>query len=254
MSKTNSKIPEPQMDAPVSETPVNEAVNAADAKSVVSDNGLSASERKELEELRALKSKNSKQKSAMDEQIEKARLEREKIAAENFAATQAKLNPSMAQRQFRREMAIDSDLFRFSLENTVKNVGTKDDPNLQHVPHIHFFRTHDSDGKELLITNSVAGHFHEVTIEQDPNGGPVKIKHISGPKHFVMRKRNGKFRKVTEDLPIFESEDPKFHDRHEHKAQYLESQTVQSRVKNADAAQFMGAEALKASPIPGVAG
>lgn len=153
-----------------------------------------------------------------------------------------------AERRFRNSVKIHSDLFRASIEDANKNMAwSEGDVRLEKVPHVHFFRTFDSDGKQLKTTNAVAGHFHEVVVEFQKDG-PPKVISVSPAKRMVKRKVKGKFVQVAEDLPEI------LEDNHTHKLEYIESNVVTARQGNAHAAQFIGAEAQKVQPIPGVIG
>lgn len=145
-------------------------------------------------------------------------------------------------------LQIASDLFRTSIEDTNKNVAWGEDVQLEKVPHVHFFRTYDSDGKRLTATNSVAGHFHNVEVEFQKNGEPAKIIAV-GPAMRMVRKRvKGKWTNAPETLP------PVLEDNHTHELEYIVSHTVEARQANPAAAQLVGQESQKTAPIPGVMG
>lgn len=156
--------------------------------------------------------------------------------------------PQTEERRYRHSVKIQSDLFKASIEDAHKNLAWNEgDVKLEKVPHVHFFRTYDSDGKQLKTTNAVAGHFHEVTVEFQKEG-PPKVTSVSQAKRMVKRKIKGKFVQVAELLPDF------LEDTHTHDLEYIESNVVTARQGNVQAAQFIGAEAQKTQPIPGVHG
>ncbi len=162
------------------------------------------------------------------------------IQEEEIAPTQ--------ERRFRHSVKIHSDLFKASIEDAKKNMAwSEGDVKLESVPHVHFFRTYDSDGKQLKNTNSVAGHFHEVVVEFQKDG-PPKVVSVSQAKRMVKRKIRGKFVQVAENLPEI------LEDEHTHTLEYIESNLVTARQANVNAAQFIGSEAIKTTPLPGVIG
>jgi len=151
-------------------------------------------------------------------------------------------------RRYRSQMKIESDLFKASLAQAMKNISwSEGDIRLEAVPHVHFFRTFDSDGRQLHATNAVAGHFHMVKYEESDNG-PVKIISVSPAMRMVKRKIKGKFVQVAEKL------NEALEDEHTHDLEYIMSSTINARESNAFAAQFIGNEANKTKPIPGVIG
>lgn len=157
------------------------------------------------------------------------------------------INPPQ-ERRFRHSVKIHSDLFKASIEDAKKNMAwSEGDVKLENVPHVHFFRTYDSDGKQLKNTNAVAGHFHEVQVEFQKDG-PPKVISVSPAKRLVKRKIRGKFVQVAENLPEI------LEDTHTHTLEYIESNLVSARQANVNAAQFIGGEAIKTSPMPGVIG
>ena len=156
--------------------------------------------------------------------------------------------PEQAVRRYRSQMTIESDLFRATLSSANKNISwSEGDVKLEPVPHVHFFRTYDSDGKLLSATNAVAGHFHQVKFKQVENG-PVEILSVSPAMRMVKKKIKGKYVQVAEPLPEM------LEDSHTHELEYVVSHTITARQSNAGAAQFIGSEANKTRPIPGVMG
>ncbi len=145
---------------------------------------------------------------------------------------------------------IESDLFRLKLANAMKNIALPDSGqiDLEKVEHSHFWRTYDSDGKLMKYCAPVAGHFHEITFQEDPNGGPVKVVKVSGPMRMGQQRIRGQMRAVP--IPVSEE----LEDNHVHETEYLKSHKVEARVTNVRAMQFIGEEAAKASSIPGVQG
>lgn len=151
------------------------------------------------------------------------------------------------QRSYIGSQKVDSDLFRLKLAKAQKNVAWGDVVRLEDVPHTHFFRTYDSDGKKLTMCASVAGHFHTIEYE-DSADGVAKIKSVSKAQHMVRRKIKGQWKNVVEFLPEH------LEDEHTHEIEYLMSTEVDVRQANPNAIQMIGADAIKGQSIPGVAG
>lgn len=153
-------------------------------------------------------------------------------------------------RVFGHEVIIDSDLFKLKLANAMKNIALQDSGmvELEKVEHCHFWRTYDSDGKKLIYSAPVAGHFHEITYEEGKAGEPVKVLKVSGPLRMVQKKIKGIMKVVPEPV------NPDLEDNHTHEIEYLRSHKVESRTQNVRAAQMIGEEANKTSTISGIVG
>lgn len=157
-------------------------------------------------------------------------------------------NEKELKRRYASQIMIESDLFKSSIENAHKNMAwSEGDVRLETVPHVHFFRTYDSDGKKMTATNAVAGHFHNVVVKEQENG-PVQIVSVSPAMRMVRKKVKGKFVQVAEPLPEI------LEDHHTHSLEYVLSASVNQRVKNAMAAQFEGHQAMKIQKLDGVIG
>lgn len=140
---------------------------------------------------------------------------------------------------------IESDLFRLKIADAHKNVAWDDNVRLEKVPHVHFFRTYDSDGRKLTQSASVGGHFHVIEYD-DSKDSTAKIKSISGPMHMVKRKIKGQWKSVAEPLPA------SLDDNHTHEFEYIMSVKLEARQQNPAAVQLIAADAIKTQPIPGV--
>lgn len=153
-------------------------------------------------------------------------------------------------RVYGTEITIESDLFRLKLADAQKNIAIDDSGQieLEKVPHTHFWRTYDSDGKKLIHCAPVAGHFHEVKYEEDPNGGPVKIISVSGPLRMGLKKERGQLKSVP--VPV----NPDLEDNHTHEVEYLRSHKVVARSMNVKAIQLIGEEANKTTAPNGIIG
>lgn len=118
------------------------------------------------------------------------------------------------QRNYSKDMVVDSDLFKLSVANLMKNVAYNDaNPILVPVEHCHFFRTFDSSGKKQVTSNAVGGHYHNVTICVDENG---KLSGKCGP-----------------------AIGSKLNDAHVHEIEYIRSSEIELRKINPKASQFI---------------
>ena len=145
-----------------------------------------------------------------------------------------------AERIFRGEVDITHDLFKLNVANTHKNVSISlSNPYYEAVPHIHFFHTHDSNGKRLTSCNSVGGHYHEVTVfEKDgefhAECGPAitkKGKKLAPTTHMIGNKL----------------------DDHRHDISYVRSEIIKARKLNKDA-QTVIAQSMSDVPRGSLAG
>lgn len=160
------------------------------------------------------------------------------------------------QRVYKNEIQIKTDLFKLEVSKCNLNKAWNDAVNLEEVEHVHFFHTYDSDGKLmgkrdpdgtiLGRTNSVAGHFHVIEIEEQGANKPVKIISVSGPMREVKRRVRGKYVKVIEPV------DSILEDNHTHDISYRRSENVRLREVVPEAVNLVAQEAQKTAPIPGV--
>jgi hypothetical protein len=128
---------------------------------------------------------------------------------------------ALFERNLEKNKEVHHDLFRLEVANTRKNLdwtGLVEKANWQTIPHVHFYHTVDSDGKTQKFSAPTAGHFHEQIIERNEDGDIVSIE--CGPP-MVMHK--GK-------------PHPYANDKHTHDVTYLESEMVQRRVRDNEAA------------------
>ena len=153
-------------------------------------------------------------------------------------------------RVYGSELTIESDLFKLKVANTNKNIAIQESGqvDLEKVEHVHFFRTYDSDGTKQQFCVPVAGHFHEIEYVDDPKGGTVKIKRVSGPLRMVQKRVKGQIKNVPS--PLHED----LEDNHTHEIEYLRSQKIQARAPNVRAMQLIGEEAQKGARVDGIQG
>lgn len=146
--------------------------------------------------------------------------------------------PLKTKRFYKGDVALDSDLFKLEVAFMQKNQSWTDIPHYVPTEHVHFYRTVDSRGKKLFISNEVGGHFHEVTATHLIDGTPDLI--VSTPKKHVWKKdKKGRMQKVTVDV---------VDDSHSHKSTYLRSQKVTTQEVSVEAAKFEAAVQAKMSP------
>lgn len=151
----------------------------------------------------------------------------------------------VGKRFFSGTEVIHSDLFKLEIADVLKNMGIDgQDPEYLKVPHTHFYHTYDSDGRKQVRCVAIAGHFHPMHEERDPEGGPPLV--TCGPATKQVRKKvKGKFITVEEEL----HDDP-----HVHEVTYIRSNEVAKRQANNDATNLIAAEQQKTAPIPGILG
>jgi len=126
----------------------------------------------------------------------------------------AEVKQAPIQRNYTKDMNIDSDLFKLEVSNLMKNVSYDETrPILVPVEHCHFFRTFDSSGKKQTTSNAVGGHYHNVTICVDDEGN------LSGKCGPAMGS------KIADD--------------HIHNVSYIRSNELELRKVNPKASQFI---------------
>jgi hypothetical protein len=148
-----------------------------------------------------------------------------------------------AERIFGSSVKIYSDQFKGSIEKMVRDDSWNEVERLIEIEHVHLFRTYDSDGKRQGHCQAVGGHTHEIIWAQDETGA-AKIKSVSGPVKQVRKKVKGKF--------VLAYEACNDYDEHTHEFEYIKSDVVEARRTNAQAAQYLGAEAQKIPTVSGV--
>jgi hypothetical protein len=149
-------------------------------------------------------------------------------------------------RVFGNKFEFKSDLFKLEVAECNIDKSWNDVPNLEAVEHVHFFHTFDSDGRKMMRSNAVAGHFHVIEYTEQGDDKPVKITKVSGPMKEVKRRIKGKFVKVIE--PVTAS----LEDDHTHKPTYRRTENVVARQISAQAVTIESIEANKTAPIQGV--
>ena len=145
-----------------------------------------------------------------------------------------------AERIYRGEVEITHDLFKLDMANTHKNVSISiSNPYYEAVPHVHFYHTHDSNGKKLSVSNSVGGHYHE-----------VKVFEKDGEFHAECGPAVTKKKKNTAPVPHMIGNKL---DDHKHNISYVRSEVINARKLNKDA-QTVIAHATADAPRGGLSG
>lgn len=161
-------------------------------------------------------------------------------------------------RQFKRSMTgkkkTVTDLFKLSVAKVIKYEGY--DPENEHPDshpmkfstweHTHPFRTYDKNGVKQTMSTPIAGHFHLVEWQEDPNGGEPTIISISGPMAMQKKKIKGRMTSVAVALNDY--------DDHMHDIEYLRSSEIEYTPTNTEAQIVIAREAMKTAPVPGVIG
>lgn len=158
-------------------------------------------------------------------------------------------NPEQTNSQNRvygSKVKIKTDLFKLEVAECNMNKSWNDVPNLESVEHVHFFHTYDSDGRKMTKTNTVAGHFHAIEVEDQGNDKPAKIISVSPPMRELRRRIKGKFTKVFEPI------DSALEDEHTHEITYRRTEIVDARQVSPNAVSIEAQEANKTAPIAGV--
>lgn len=141
------------------------------------------------------------------------------------------------------------DLFKASLEKYKKNLSfRKGVVKIEHIDHIHYFHTFDSNGKAQKFTNTVGGHFHEIRWFTDDDG--VLRAECGPPLTTVYKKRAGMQKRVIEPVKWEDEEhDRMVADEHKHTMEYmwseeLDANTVRKR-RNAAQSLFESEQAMR---------
>ena len=133
------------------------------------------------------------------------------------------------------------DLFKSDVQNLKRNVSFKKGVvQIVEIEHAHIFHSHNSQGRPQQFTNSVGGHFHEVTLSTDANGRPVAK---CGPAmREVFKKRPGGQRRIKEEIKwVDEVKDRIIVDSHTHTFEYEGSEFLSDRKVKAIQAQTQAA-------------
>lgn len=146
-----------------------------------------------------------------------------------------------------------SRLFKLLPAKMLKSIMQgQDQSSIQEVTHQHFHHTIDSSGKVQDHSVAVGGHFHIMTIKEDPNTGEP-IATCSGPKTFAYRKN----KKVIVDLKSFGVDDRgnDIMDTHTHEVIYERTSKIKPRTVNAESLKIIDQlESSKVAPIEGIKG
>lgn len=130
------------------------------------------------------------------------------------------------QRVFTKDAELTHDLFKLELSHMKKNLAFQGDPIWEAVEHVHFFRTIDSMGRKLTVTNAVGNHFHQVKVIE--NGDGVPTIEVSPPMRNV---KKGKQIVVA----------PVEYDTHTHPVRYMGSQLIKGKQVSAEYVKYEAA-------------
>lgn len=134
------------------------------------------------------------------------------------------------QRSFRH------DLFKLKVATMKKNFSWKPkEPMIELAEHVHFFHSHNSQGKTQTNCTAVGGHYHEVTVDVLPNG---ELKATCSPplctKEHVLRSG---VRKSVEAVQWFDEKSGKnIVDNHTHEIEYCFSEQISPEKQRAQLA------------------
>ena len=128
------------------------------------------------------------------------------------------------------------DLYKLELARFKKNTSyRKFAPILSEAEHIHFYHSHNSNGKPLEYANFVGGHTHKIITSVDANGHATAI---CGPAVKLVSKTNraGRTRKVYEEIKFIDSnqggedgDDKIIPDDHTHVVAYQHSEELSDK-------------------------
>lgn len=166
------------------------------------------------------------------------------------------------------------DLFKSNVQKMIKcifartddkGVGMQKEEDLKQVEHVHFYHSHDSQGRPQTTCVSVGGHYHKITTHDD-KGNPLvdaqgRPRVECGPPLRKVKVKRGKKMVSVEEPVTFGMEDGQnVVDKHTHKFAYIDSQELSpdkmEQLKKGNArgilAAFDGAPQLKGSEPPAV--
>ena len=162
--------------------------------------------------------------------IENSSPDEQRIIRKALEAAEKNKNKKAIKRNLNKFETVFHDLFQLEVTETLKNEAPYDptlgpdkqshSPQWREVKHKHFFHTCDSDGKKFKYSAPSAGHFHEVQVFEDEDGGlraecgPPMVMHLGKPHPY----RN---------------------DKHKHEVSYVESEEIAKRVRSGAAATSM---------------
>jgi len=162
-----------------------------------------------------------------------------KMSKEKNQNQNQKIEPKII---WKNQMEKRHDVFKSDVRDFLKNTSFKAGQiSIEKVQHSHIFHTIDSRGKELQLTDTVGGHFHEVKVEVDENG---YLKAVCGP---AMVRENIKTRSGLAKIKISplrfhdEYNDKDIVDDHSHEFTYLRSEMINvgNRSTPANATAFL---------------
>lgn len=152
------------------------------------------------------------------------------------------------ERVYKGTQEVDHDLFKLEIAPMLKNVSfSEEQPRYEQTEHVHWFHTVDSMGQPMKHTPAVGGHFHEIILVPDANGGVPRAM-CSPPMKWVRAKgANGRMQRVAIELE---------HDHHTHTLNYHGSEKFKIRnTVNTEFAKLQAAlEAKKPGPVEGIKG
>lgn len=155
---------------------------------------------------------------------------------------------------YQTSIEFKSRLFRLKPAKMMKHVLLgNDQETFADVQHQHFYHTYDSSGKFQPHSVAVGGHFHIMTMTDDPETGEPIVT-CSGPKTFAYKKN----KKVIVDLPPFKATDDQGNDivdRHTHEVVYERTSKIKPRTVNAESVRVIDQlENSRSAPIDGIKG
>lgn len=161
------------------------------------------------------------------------------------AILEVKPNQKNDRKYVKDGMTFDHDLFILEPAVIRKNHSYTKDPYYKPHLHKHVFHSNDSDGKRQTHSSAMAGHFHEMIVTPDPDGGFPNVK--CGPAYeWTTKKTSQGIVRVA--IPVDQE------DSHVHEVTYDGSQRIQIRKLNVEAAKVQAADAEKTKVPPGIVG
>lgn len=180
--------------------------------------------------------------------------------------------PATVQRIIKGSQVFWHDLFKSDVKTMIKCIfnradekgaGMQKEEDLKTVEHVHFFHSHDSNGRPQTTCVSVGGHFHHIKTHDD-NGNPLVNKDGTprvecGPPMRRVKVKKGRKMVTVEEKVTFGMEDGKMvTDNHTHNFKYQDSQELSpdkmEQLKKGNArgilAAFDGAPQIKGTEPP----
>lgn len=102
---------------------------------------------------------------------------------------------------YKHQLTFRHDLFKADVAKMKKNVSyTFGHPRIEEIEHVHHYHSHNSFGKPQKYTNTVGGHFHEVTFDPQTNkiscGPPLQSK--------SKKLKTGRIKQVIETVQFYD--------------------------------------------------